>query len=894
MKILSLRLKNLNSLKGEFCIDFREAPFKDTNLFAITGATGAGKTTLLDALCLALYHQTPRMKVVSAASNEIMTRHTAESLAEVEFDVKGVAYRAFWSQRRARDQAEGNLQAPRVELAKVATGEVLTTKINEKLQLIESITGLDFDRFTRSMLLAQGGFAAFLNANANERAELLEELTGTEIYGRISMAVFDETQQQKNALEQLKSQLGTLLPLSHEAREALQAQWQSLQLAEQTLKPQWQTYQTQLQLQQQLLKLTQQLERAQQEKQSADHTWHAFSPELNKMTQHQQATLLKQPWDQYQAAQTFLTKQQLKRQATQAQLEASEQQVAQETLTLERLTANLLSLTEAECHQQEIALLEQRSHWQNLDRVRATLKQTQLQRHQIQQQLTEGKGQTAQREVQITSLREHFKLLQRQVKDKEALLKQEARIQALESWREQLQPHEPCPLCGSTEHPAIEDYQALNVNETEQALAVQKNELETLQTQGMQLSSQQAVEQERLINLTQQIQGYDQQLIDLEAELAQIEQLLRQYYPDLEIEQIDVTQQLSQLSEAQAQLKQHQQQLIQVREVEVKLRQHQTLRQGLMGQIQAETDAVHAAEDELSQREAYWSAALSESVFDNEMLFKQALLSEAEYQALLKQQQSLQQQCEALKVKVETLAQQLEEQRQLVTLDKPMSDLEQEVSRLEQSLKETQLQMGTTQQQLKQDDELLSRQAALQQQIDRQQQTYDQWQRLNYLIGSKDGAKYRRFAQGLTLDYLISLANTQLLRLHNRFQLTRRQGAELDIAVIDTWQADVQRDTRTLSGGESFLVSLALALGLSELVSHKTRIDSLFLDEGFGTLDAETLEVALDALDCLNATGKMIGIISHVEALKQRIPVQIQIIKQQGMGNSRLQLVGGP
>jgi exonuclease SbcC len=106
--------------------------------------------------------------------------------------------------------------------------------------------------------------------------------------------------------------------------------------------------------------------------------------------------------------------------------------------------------------------------------------------------------------------------------------------------------------------------------------------------------------------------------------------------------------------------------------------------------------------------------------------------------------------------------------------------------------------------------------------------------------------------------------------------------------VLDTWQADTSRDTKTLSGGESFLVSLALALALSDLVSQKTSIDSLFLDEGFGTLDSETLDTALDALDSLNASGKMIGVISHIEAMKERIPVQIKVNKISGLGTSRL------
>ena len=151
-----------------------------------------------------------------------------------------------------------------------------------------------------------------------------------------------------------------------------------------------------------------------------------------------------------------------------------------------------------------------------------------------------------------------------------------------------------------------------------------------------------------------------------------------------------------------------------------------------------------------------------------------------------------------------------------------------------------------------------------------------------------DGAKFSRFAQGLTLNHLVYLANEQLNKLDGRYQLQCQQNETLGLSVLDTWQGDSVRDTKTLSGGESFLVSLALALALSDLVSSKTSIDSLFLDEGFGTLDNDTLEVALDALDNLNASGKMIGIISHVESLKERIAVQIKVEKQSGLGVSVL------
>jgi exonuclease SbcC len=169
------------------------------------------------------------------------------------------------------------------------------------------------------------------------------------------------------------------------------------------------------------------------------------------------------------------------------------------------------------------------------------------------------------------------------------------------------------------------------------------------------------------------------------------------------------------------------------------------------------------------------------------------------------------------------------------------------------------------------------------------QQEYDDLAYLHSLIGSQKGDKFRKFAQGLTLDHLVALANRQLERLQGRYLLERKESDALELQVLDTWQGDAVRDTRTLSGGESFLVSLALALALSDLVSHKTSIDSLFLDEGFGTLDSQTLDTALDALDNLNASGKMIGVISHIEAMKERISVQIKVNKMNGLGISKLQ-----
>ena len=222
----------------------------------------------------------------------------------------------------------------------------------------------------------------------------------------------------------------------------------------------------------------------------------------------------------------------------------------------------------------------------------------------------------------------------------------------------------------------------------------------------------------------------------------------------------------------------------------------------------------------------------------------------------------------------------------LLTLS--LTNIESELAKFDEKLKQQQIKLGHVQQAINHDQQNKIMQQDLLAQIKVEQIALDELAYLNGLIGSADGAKFRKFAQGLTLNNLVYLANEQLNKLDGRYQLQCQQSDTLSLEVLDTWQGDSLRDTKTLSGGESFLVSLALALALSDLVSNKTSIDSLFLDEGFGTLDNDTLEIALVALDNLNASGKMIGIISHVEALKERIDVQIKVEKQSGLGISTL------
>ncbi|EFC91816.1 SMC domain protein [Dethiosulfovibrio peptidovorans DSM 11002] len=208
MRLLRLRFKNLNSLEGRWSIDFRDQRYLDDCLFAIVGPTGSGKSTVLDALCLALYGRTPRLSRVTGSENEIMSRKTGECFAQVEFEAGGESYRCTWSQHRSRKSPSGKLQQP-THLLSRSNGEVLESALSKTSSAVSDLTGLDFDRFTRSVLLAQGGFAAFLDASPGDRAPLLERITGTEIFSRISIAVHERKRKEEEVLKDLKNRLAS-------------------------------------------------------------------------------------------------------------------------------------------------------------------------------------------------------------------------------------------------------------------------------------------------------------------------------------------------------------------------------------------------------------------------------------------------------------------------------------------------------------------------------------------------------------------------------------------------------------------------------------------------------------------------------------------------------------
>ena len=1119
MKINSVRFKNINSLQGEWKIDFTQPPFVDNGVFAITGATGAGKTTLLDAICVALYQQTPRLGSINKNTNELMTRGTADCLAEVEFEVKGVGYRAFWSQRRSRNKVDGNLQDSVVELVQISDGKILASQVKKMSALIETITGLDFARFTKSMMLSQGQFAAFLNAAANERAELLEELTGTEIYGLISERVHQKFSDSKNALAQLVArsegvELLTeeqIIELSQQQKDLLvtvqetEAELKQMQALQQWLFACDKNQQSQKQLDQQLTQVLQEqeaqtenllrlkqsqpaekLQPSHQLLQQASASLDQCKEQLNLLNDNKKAeeatalsvfNIAAEKETGYNSAkkdfQTFeellnttilpldleiqqlagslikekqdidlLKQKQLNDQQGIAQLQ-NDIKIEQNNLAacqsylarhpqaekisyqlpvwknqitrIEPLQSNSQKINQSILQlQKDGAVAEQQATDLNNSIVQKANQKAQAQAHAeaLQALIAQQLLPNFDAELTLTEFRKQYAEYAQQLKDVDVMLDQERKIVDLTQQRNQLQKNQECPLCGSREHPKVELYQALNVSETEQRKINLTNTQQRLKEQAEKLKQDSAdykqalitvenqqqlleAEEKNLVLLQQQqdklIQHIDresQQQVAINTELSELLQTLNHQLNECglslpEIHQLtdwlnyqtqafeewkkqkDSEQGLNQsiellrqkISQAQkycekeqSKLSQqiqtyneHETYLTQLREKRLSLlpdpdtnharasakelleQKEKWMKESLMQRQQAEqTLQSTLAQIELGQKqlgsleitfaEKYqqWQSMLQTSCFDTEEAFIAALLEPKQREALLALEQDLkertahfttlleQSKSEALALKenqpelsLEKFNQQLREElneqfdEQFDELSESES-IEASIQNLQQDLKNHAQTQGEVRHLLASDQQKREQQAELFNQIDVARQDYDDISYLHSLIGSQKGDKFRRFAQGLTLDHLVYLANRQLDRLHGRYLLQRKQSEALELQVLDTWQGDNVRDTKTLSGGEGFLVSLALALALSDLVSHKTSIESLFLDEGFGTLDSETLDTALNALDQLNASGKMIGVISHIEAMKERIPVQIKVQKMNGLGISRL------
>ncbi len=1073
MKILELRFKNLNSLYREWTIDFTSPEYISNGIFAIIGPTGAGKSTILDAICLALYGRTPRLKSITSSSNEIISRHTAECYAEVTFETQSGKFRCNWSQHRARKKPNGNLIDSKHEISDAITGKILESKKREVAILVEKKTGMDFDRFTRSILLAQGGFAALLQAAPDVRAPILEQITGTEIYSDISKHIHERHRDEKEKLELLLLKNTEINILSTEDEIALKKELDDKQQKEKELAIKIDNINESILWLNRIDSLKSELSEIAKEAQNLSDQIESFKPSKEKLQKGLKAAELEVEY-------TLLTSKRTLQKEKIDELITSEKQCPD-------IQKNLQSKENDLENARNITLkskLEQKNELEIIKKVReydllitekqSAMKIVELDLQKIETQLAEKSQQlqktlksqksvktklssieeylstniidkklitefagineqiknlnvikddissktnelsklikqveknTTQYEKQktlyITHKKKHDNIQEIVIQNKDEMqtllgdrllreyrndlenLQNEliylTKIASLEDERKKLEDGKSCPLCGSIHHPFAKgntpkiDKTQKQINELSSFIKKAdelENNIKNMESEEKDANTK-LIEKEKKLDqilhnknesqtnlqhlkneynkISERYNDLHQSLLlklkqfaiiitpekKLESILEELEMKLKKWqdYQEKKTNKEKINSELSteittieifiqniikSQSEKNDIRNKHKIELNTLisdrgklygcknpdteekrleklvaksvkseKLIESKRDEIKNKFDNLKTNIKAIKKYLNVNKPELDNFESTFKINCKNAGFEDEQTFISCQLSSEEKIILQQQANILDKKQTAISTRKTDRETNLNQEINKEITDLPLDNLKQSHIDTELILKTLRDEIGGKKHQLLDNTRSKTRYKKQHVQIELQKKEYERWNALHFLIGSSDGKKFRNFAQGLTFELMVSHANKQLKKMTDRYLLIRDNDKPLELDIIDNYQAGEIRSTKNLSGGESFIVSLALALGLSKMASRKIRVDSLFLDEGFGTLDEDALETALETLSGLQQDGKLIGIISHVSALKERISTQINVIPISG-GKSKI------
>ena len=978
MKIQRIILNNLNSLRDKHTIDLSSEPLSNACLFAITGQTGAGKSTLLDAITLALYGRAARYDKESNPEN-MMSRRCGECSAEVEFEVPNGEYRAVWQLRRARRQANGKIQPARRYIYDM-DGTVLAQQVRECDRLIVDLIGLDYDRFLRSVMLAQGEFARFLKSNANERAALLECLTGTAIYSDLSILAFREATHRENELKIKQQALEQIEILKDEEREEVEGHITELKkerlVLEKNLDKKSEIAGKIDELESALTQqaeITENLEVLEARRKNA-------KSELKLLKRHRETMPFWENLIHLQNAEETAQSSEAKKQAAQEEREEGYEQCQQAKLNYYRILKNEIAEQEStiqdakaraykanetlnvenewlEAHQIDADLsnhiADLAANLTELKSKRATLIREWEQVCDITSVLAPGAIEPLLLEnTKEEELKTIFNTMAEKLAEEHASAKDERTSAEKElelrkdhlhkaQWiadhdthRASLVKGEPCPLCGATEHPyaegqepsfPFEDLEA-EVAKAEKTHKTKNDRVSKLSGAREKLTSQQSVtiktcrdwteykaelleslsmfevklpkegkEEETRKSLQDREKAYqthrdncdkaEQAVARANEEEHNAHILLEKYIlafeqlKDIEPEDIDGEDEVPEW--------------LNVEKAEQDWSNKKTTLEIQEAELNARLMDTNAAQESLEEIRGRLISALEGSDFQDLDDLRAAKLDQEESDRIEEIETDIKNQKNDLTTRLQITKEAIEPLRKAQIPEGDEAEQFKSEHKKLQEDRDTLIESLTTRQnQIEADDTNRRKLAAHQKILEESEKNFAIWNRLRLLIGSHDGAKFRRYAQSISLDILIRHANQHLIRLSDRYRIQRLTEKELELEIEDLHQASVTRPMASLSGGESFLASLALALGLSELAGRNVRIESLFIDEGFGSLDSEVLDLAIGALEGLHQDSKSVGVISHVELLKQRITTQIRVEKQTA-GNSTLKIVEG-
>ncbi len=1010
MKILEIRFSNINNLKGgPHVLSFTETPLSTAGIFAILGPTGSGKSTILDVITLSLFNKIPRFsKAISkgemSGMGSVITHFANKAFAEISYQIGGKKYISKWSVSKTK---KGKLKDYEMSLQE-ENGNYFDLKRSEVPSKNESIIGLKYDQFIKSIILSQGEFSKFLKADKNERGQLLENITGTGIYRKIGSKVFSRHKEIKAAVANEIENLGEIHVLDEEALNALQKQLEEITKEKTAVEKLLKDLNTAKTIKTELFNIEQELKSLAQSKQQLTLSKNQFAPLLAKLAAHEKVSPLQAELTTYKAAEAHqkeaktnlelfekslasakknlssviqemavLTKQEVDAKNFKTIMSSFEKEVNDMDADLRHRKANGAEqrkrITQKQAnypleikeniganeaipflkdHQATLQAALKKSKIKVDDKIsdlrnnlkasiqlqsdlenyyhliqhgaETKLKQEQAnkERAKFHQIFSQTKPLIEKCEAQLKSLESIDKLLKKQKEDAN-------KIATLEAHRKQLTDGKPCPLCGSLEHPysihlpedersaleekisnnllainnekqLIKDHQAKLVQSETSITLIDKsisalvheakhNKEHLLEIQ----KKQPTIKSKDLSTLQKQLKNLISKNEDLELAIEAHSALQLNIELIKEYEQFDalINEYKSLVAKRKAKFEGPDPTTI-CNNLQDKFNNYQALiiEDGKVVEMNSKNlaNAVKIA----NQTKENLAPKIASFGFNNILELEKNLLSPELLADIVHQKESLIGKESAISASIKSLNLKQKTAKEKDSVDAPSLEalntiIPEKSNKLAFLIEE----IGKVKNQLDSDTKLRQRRKDKEAIIKSLNDKLEKWGTMNQLIGDAHGNKFANFAQGLTLQNLLVFTNKRLLKLSDRYLLDR-PGEDGILRVVDQYQGNTQRAVSTLSGGETFLISLALALSLSDMASKNVSLDSLFIDEGFGTLDQDTLDIALNTLEQLQTESqKTVGVISHVEALKERINVQIRLEKN-AQGYSQLKIVG--
>ena len=1005
MKILKIEFQNINSLKGTHTIDFREAPFKGSSLFAITGPTGSGKSTILDVISLALFNQIPRIGKITRneilSKGAILTRNQKEAFAKITYSCKSGIFESIWSISTNRND---NLRDYEMDLRDLTTDTLFDLKKSDVPAKNEELIGLNYNQFIKSVLLAQGEFAQFLKVKKDERGELLEKITGTWIYAEIGRKTFEKHKQvsqdikiQQIAIASLEEKL-----LDPEIKIQLNDELNTWQKTLESQEKEVKLLERKIDVKNQITNLKNSVQKINAQKEQSEKAFADFQKEYGTtLSHHEKVYEQSEALTEWKNAQNELKilveeKQNLlenqhknskdiskclkdvssfissevtdddlsnKLDSFRDKVIAKREELTQKAETKKAITQTLTSETRElnldinqdidsleaaffnieEGIDQEIKTLKKThglSEEISLDSEKKKIKLLQknaLDAKDLSQQLKRLQTDFASTEKDLDQFAPELKVLPSQIEhfktkvqlhqtELEKLRQQEkyeTRLASLEKSRADLVNGEPCPLCGALHHPFAEEIPEIN-RDLEELIEQTENKLNHTQS-GL------TKNQTRLSFINSQANNLNQKSEKLKAEVDLLHQKFKNEYAekfklsenwldlisnlDIKLDALDsyekalrkktaITAATPLIKELQAiqntgrQLKEEYLALYTGNNIssdcqnfQNKWTQYRQTQNNISNSIQSidkKTLQKQHVFDELKGRLKVFIDKKDIGSIDEAVAL---LIPNSKYIALRADREKLISNITTHQTSLKTLNQQIRALQEKDTKE-TLETLEETLIKTKQHCKELNEQCEHNRRLLTNEKENQQELKNLKESITDKEMAIRRWRLLNELIGDSTGKKFNEFAQDLTLVQLIQLANKRLVDLSDRYRIDKPLDDEDDsLVAIDDHMGGQRRSVKTLSGGETFILSLSMALALSDLASRNVEINSLFIDEGFGTLDPETLDQTLDTLEKLQAeSSKTIGVISHVDSLKERIATQIQLTRN-GQGYSSLIIV---